>query len=204
MTPTPDVNTIFADDAYCWTERAHVARAWLVVVAVVFCSILDGGIAGASPTAVVRLEANGLGVVSFGATTSSAIKTITDVLGAPTGNPSVGCTGDYSQTAWHDLIAQFKNGRFAGYRYLAGGSSGLSPTTTSIRGAKIPRLATTTGITLGDTFAEVRLAYPMLEQSGSDAWRTSSGIVFAFFDEGDAVPTSPIYDIKNDVCPGAL
>ena len=167
-------------------------------------SILGGGIAAASPTAVVRLEANGLGVVSFGATMSSATKTISDVLGAPTGNPSAGCTGDYRQTAWHDLIAQFKNGRLAGYRYLAGGSSGLSPTTTSIHSAKIPRLATTTGITLGDTFAEARRAYPMLQQSGSDAWRTSGGIVFAFFGEGDAVPTSPIYEIKNDVCPETL
>jgi len=204
MTPTPGINTMFADDARGSTERTHVARAWLMVVAVVSCSILGGGIAGASPSAVVRLEANGLGVVSFGASTSSATKSITGVLGAPTGNPSAGCTGEYSQTAWHDLIAQFKNGNFAGYRYLAGGSSGLSPTTTSIRGAKVPRLATTTGITLGDTLAEVRRAYPRLDKSGSDTWRTSGGIVFAFFDEGDAIPTSPIYEIKNDVCPGAL
>lgn len=65
-----------------------------------------------------------------------------------------------------------------------------------------PKLTTAAGITLGDTFVEVKHAYPALRQSGSDFWRTPSVVVFAT--SGKTVGASPIYEIKNDVCPGSL
>lgn len=179
-------------------------RRFLVVIAILGSLLLDGGAVGATATASIRLDGNGLGIVSFGASSSSVTNRLTAVLGAPTGHPSAGCAGDYSQVAWHDLIAQFRNGRFSGYRYLAGGPAGVSPTITTLRSATVPKLATATGITLGDTFAEVRRAYPVLRQSGSDFWRTASGIVFAFDAPTDPVATSLIYEIKNDACPAAL
>jgi len=145
-----------------------------------------------------------LGIVSFGAPSTLVTNKLSALLGAPTGHPPAGCDGDYSQVAWHDLIAQFRDGRFAGYRYVAGGSAGVSPTSTTLRSATRPKLATASGITLGDTFAEVRRAYPVLHQSGSNFWRTASGIVFAFDPATGHVTTSPIYEIKNDVCPAAL
>ena len=77
--------------------------------------------------------------------------------------------------------------RFAGYRYLAGGSTGVSPTAKTLHAAKVPKLATSTGITLGDTFAEAKRAYPTLRQSGTDFWRTSSGIVFVLDAPGNAI-----------------
>jgi hypothetical protein len=172
----------------------------LVAIVTLGCLVF-GGVARASATVPIRLDGDGLGVVSFGVSASSATTTLTAVLGAPTGHPSAGCDGDYSQVAWHDLIAQFRNGRFTGYRYVAGGLPGISPTITTLRAEKVPELATATGITLGDTFAEVKRAYPELRQSGSEFWRTASGIVFAFDAPGYATATSPIYEIKNDVCP---
>jgi hypothetical protein len=181
-----------------------VGKRLLLVVAVLSCSLASGGAVAASTNEPIRLAGNGLGVVSFGSPTASTIRILTAVLGAPTGHPSAGCTGSYSQTAWHDLIAQFKNGRFAGYRYLAGGVAGITPTTKTLRTATVPKLATPAGITLEDTFAEVRHAYPTLRQSGTDFWRTPSGIVFGFDASGKAVAASPIYEIKNNVCPGSL
>lgn len=181
-----------------------MSRRWLVVAVALSCLLFGGGVARASATVPIRLDGDGLGIVSFGATASLATKTLTAVLGSPTGHPSAGCAGDYSQVAWHDLITQFRNGRFAGYRYVADGSTGISPTITTLRAAKVPKLATAAGITLGDTFAEVKHAYPVLRQSGTDFWRTASGIVFAFDAPGNAVATSAIYEIKNNVCPAAL
>jgi hypothetical protein len=181
-----------------------VERRWLVVLAALGCVLLGGGVAAASATVPMRLDGNGLGIVTFGASASSATKTLTAVLGAPTAHPSAGCAGDYSEVAWHDLIVQFRNGRFSGYRYLAGGLTGISPTITTLRAAKVPKLDTATGITLGDTFAEVKRANPRLSQSGSDFWRTANGIVFAFDASGNVAGASQIYEIKNDVCPAAL
>jgi hypothetical protein len=174
------------------------------VLAALGCVLLGGAAARASATVPIRLDGNGLGVVSFGASAQSATKALTAVLGAPSAHPSAGCAGDYSEVAWHDLIAQFRNGRFSGYRYLAGGLSGISPTITTLRAAKVPKLDTATGITLGDTFAEVKHAYPRLSQSGTSFWRTAGGIVFAFDAPGNVVAASQVYEIKNDVCPAAL
>lgn len=179
-------------------------RRWLVVLVALGSLLFGGGVARASATVPIRLDGNGLGVVGFGASASMATKTLTAVLGAPTAHPSAGCAGDYSEIAWHDLIAQFRDGRFAGYRYLAGGLTGISPTIATLRAAKVPKLDTATGITLGDSFAEVKRAYPVLKQSGSFFWRTASGIVFAFDAPGNVAAASQIYEIKNNVCPAAL
>ena len=154
----------------------------------------------------VELDENGLGLANFGAPAAPTTEAITDVLGAPTGHPSAGCTGKYTQVAWHDLIVQFTAGRFTGYRFVAGGSKrGLAlpsrhstirwsrrspPPQGSLSGAQWPRWSTLTDL---------------LHRSGTDFWRTPGGIVFAFYSaEANPSSKSPVYEIKDNVCPAAL
>lgn len=195
-----------------------VVRAKLRLLAFVLGGVtfLTGGTAGAvgkphqgethSSTSIpIRLDGSGLGIVNFGAATSAATKALTARFGTPTGHPSAGCIAAYSQTAWHDLILQFKSGRFTGYRYIAGGWSGISPSTKSLHAAVMPKLATSKGITLASTMAAARRAYPSLRQTGSAFWRTPDGIVFAFYQlKATSASSEPIYEIKNNVCPGSL
>jgi hypothetical protein len=153
----------------------------------------------------VQLDGNGLGAANFGAPAAMATEAITHVLGAPTGHFSAGCTGKYAQVAWHDLIVQFTGGRFTGYRYVAGGSKGVSPSVGTLHDPVVPTIATAARITLGSTMAEVARAYRSLHRSGTDFWRTPGGIVFAFYTvDPNPSSKSPVYEIKDNVCPAAL
>ena len=185
-----------------------------VLVFVVACaSMLSGGTAlsAASPkqarvsakSSTVQLNGNGLGVTRYGATQASATKAISAVLGKPTGHPSADCTSEYFQTAWHDLVVQFVAGRFRGYRYLAGGKYGVAPTAAMVR-STTPRLATAAGITVGSSLADAKRAYRTLARSATNFDRTQSGITFAFWSSGSPSPSSRIYEIKSNVCPGSL
>jgi hypothetical protein len=189
--------------------------ATVLVGAVASSSLLEGGLASATNSRLdpvtasmsmrVQLDGNGLGLAKFGAPAALATEAITAVLGAPTGHPSAGCTGKYAQVAWHDLIVQFTDDRFTGYRYVAGGSKGVSPSVATLHEAVVPMIATATRITLGSTVAEVRRAYRSLHRSGTDFWRTPSGIVFAFYSsQANPSSLSPVYEIKDNVCPPSL
>ncbi len=196
-----------------------LSRAALVATvlfgAVVSSSLLVGGLATATGSRTgsltasmsmrVELDENGLGLANFGAPAAPTTEAITDVLGAPTGHPSAGCTGKYTQVAWHDLIVQFTAGRFTGYRFVAGGSKGVSPSVATLHDPVVPTIATAAGVTLGSTMAEVEHAYRSLHRSGTDFWRTPGGIVFAFYSaEANPSSKSPVYEIKDNVCPAAL
>jgi len=142
----------------------------------------------------LQLDGSGLGLANFGEPAALSTEAITAVLGAPTGHPSAGCTGRYTQAAWHDLIVQFNEGRFTGYRYVAGGFDGVSPSRETLHAPVVPMIATAKRITLGSTMAEVKRAYRSLDRSGTDFWRTPSGIVFAFYSgKPNPSPLSPVY-----------
>jgi len=151
----------------------------------------------------VRLDGNGLGVTRYGARLWSATKAISAVLGNPTGHPAAECTGEYDQTAWHDLVVQFVAGRFRGYRYLDGGDRGVAPAPGVVRSTR-PRLSTATGITFGSSLADAERAYGTLRRVASESYRTQSGITFSFWSSGNPSPNSRIYEIKSDACPGSL
>jgi hypothetical protein len=103
--------------------------------------------------------------------------------------------------AWHDLIVQFRHGRFSGYRYWVNGLGSPSPSAPAVS----PRLQTAKGITLGSTFAELKRTY-RLTQTGTDFWKAPNDIVFALNSETyPSPPSSPIYEIKTyGVCPAAI
>ncbi len=152
---------------------------------------------GARPSVV--LAGDGLGVAHFGSPARSVTDAISARLGSPTGIPAAGCVGGYTQVAWHDLIVQFRHGRFSGYRYWVNGSGSASTLAVS------PKLVTARGISLGSTFAEVKRRY-RLTQTGTDFWKSHDGIVFAL--ESQSHPSPPgslVYEIKSyGVCPAAL
>ncbi len=196
-----------------------LCRAALVATvlfgAVASSSLLEGGLASATGSRLdpltesmsmrVQLDGNGLGLAKFGAPAALTTEAINAVLGAPTGHPSPGCTGKYTQVAWHDLIVQFNDGRFTGYRYVAGGPNGVSPSLVTLHDPAVPKIATAARITLGSTMSEVEHAYRSLHRSGTDFWRTPGGIVFAFYSaEANPSSKSPVYEIKDNVCPAAL
>jgi hypothetical protein len=145
----------------------------------------------------IELAGNGIRVVGFGSSVASVTKAVSAELGPPTGHPEAGCVGGYREVAWHDLILQFRHGRFSGYRYWL--SIGAPGSTAS------PRIATATGITLGSTLAQLRKAYD-LTQTGTDFWKSPNGIVFVLDSPTyPSPPASPIDEIKSaGVCPAAL
>ena len=95
--------------------------------------------AAASPTAKspIVLAGNGLGIVHFGSSARSVTTAISAKLGSPTGHSAADCVGGYTEVAWHDLIVQFRHGRFSGYRYWVNGSGSPSPSASTVS----PKLA---------------------------------------------------------------
>ena len=64
-----------------------------------------------------------------------------------------------------------------------------------------PRLATSTGITLGSTLAQLRAAYDGLQRVGADSRRAPSGLVFVDDARRDPErPGSRIVEIKVGTC----
>jgi len=162
--------------------------------------------AGATPARQGRvvLSGSGLGPVKLGAGQRAATARLVTLLGRPTAYPPPGCVGGYRNVEWHDLIVQFKQGRFAGYRYWY---TQLSQGVTS-QGVPhepgTPTLFTGKGVTLGSTFGAVKRAYPHLTQTGTDFW-SSGGLTFAVVAaQYPAPPSAPVYEIKVNACPAAL
>jgi hypothetical protein len=149
----------------------------------------------------ILLAGNGLGVVRFGSSVSSVTSAVSARLGPPTGRPDAGCVGGYTEVAWHDLIAQFRHGRFTGYRYWVNSSGSPPPSASTVS----PKLQTAKGISLGSTFAQVRRRY-RLTQTGTDFWKAANNIVFVLDSMAyPSPPSSPVYEIKTyGVCPAAI
>jgi hypothetical protein len=147
------------------------------------------------------LAGNGLGIVHFGSSARSVATAISAKLGPPTGHPATACVGGYTEVAWHDLIVQFRHGRFSGYRYWVNGSGSPSPSASTVS----PKLQTAKGISLGSTFAQLKRSY-RLTQTGTDFWKAQNAIVFALDSQTHpSPPNSPVYEIKSyGVCPAAL
>ncbi|HVC86169.1 MAG TPA: hypothetical protein VNC40_01940 [Gaiellaceae bacterium] len=134
----------------------------------------------------VTLGPNGVGKVHFGLTKTKAVAALTQLFGPPTSRgPNTGCRPRYTEVVWGGLSAEFRVNVFSGYRY---------------RGVK-PKLATATGISLGNTLAQVRAAYGKLVFVGTDRWRAPNGLVFydnAMHDPEP--PSSRIVEIKIGTC----
>jgi len=100
--------------------------------------------------------------------------------------------------AWGRLYAEFRSGRFEGFRYLRNGwTVNREPRATPA----VPTLRMTRGVTLGDTLAELRAAYGSLRLIGTDRWESPDGLVFYDNAKHDPVPPSiRIVEIKMGTC----
>lgn len=139
--------------------------------------------AAARPTsALPDLRSDGVGSVIFGVSKARAVASLGKVLGRPGAEGiSRACGSRFTEVAWHDLIAEFRDGTFTGYRFFAGGwprwrTRSPHPVATTMRPS--PRLTTDRGITLGSTLGELRSAYGTLERSGAVEWRAPNGLRF--------------------------
>ena len=159
---------------------------------------------GAAPAArIATLRPEGIGGVHFGLSKTQTVGELSALLGAPTARGvNSGCGPRYTEVDWGDLAAEFRSGRFSGYRYLVGGydfSLRGAPRHTSK--AAVPKLVTSTGVSLGSTLAELRAAYGSLRFVGTDRWRSPNGLVFTDDAEHDPEPaTSRLIEIKIGTC----
>jgi hypothetical protein len=105
---------------------------------------------------------------------------------------------------WGKFVAEFRSGRFSGYRYLKGGwplttpGSPRRPSPSQLRG---PHLATAKGISFGYTLGQLRSAYGQLRFAGVDKWKAANGVVFVV----DAAkepepPSSKVVEVKFGTC----
>lgn len=133
-------------------------------------------------SALPELRADAVGPARLGISKAQAVASLSLTLGKPTAEGvSRACGPRFTEVAWHDLIAEFRAGKFTGYRFVAGGwplwtsrsSHVVAPTS-----HPSPALRTARGITLGSTLGQLRAAYGKLKLSGAIQWTASDGLSF--------------------------
>ena len=160
--------------------------------------------APATASGAARLGPDGIGTVRFGLPKRRAVASLRVLFGVPAASGvNTGCGPRFTEIEWGDLVAEFRVNTFSGYRYLEGGYPLTTPG--SPRGSRpkavSPQLATSKGITLGSTLAQLRQAYKVLHLVGADKWQAGNGLVFVDNAERDPVPpSSRIVEIKVGTC----
>ena len=168
---------------------------------------MPGPATGRDPaSALPTLDSSGIGPAHFGMSQQAAITALRRSLGRPNATGiNTGCGKNLTEVAWHDLIAEFRGGRFSGYRFIRGGwplTTPGSPDDHVAASAPLPPLRTTAGITLGSTFAKLRSAYGHLSRTASFRWTARNGLTFT---ESATVadptsPANPILEIQTKTC----
>jgi hypothetical protein len=190
--------------AYARVVHAARALATLLVVAALGAGV-TAALGSGSTLSPPTLGPDGIGPVRFGMTKLNAVAELSDLLGAPSARGvNTGCGPRYTEVEWGDLVAEFRLGRFSGFRYPRGGwpiTTPGSPREASSPRALSPMLATSEGISLGNTLAQLRVAYGVLRFVGTDRWRSLNGLVFV----DDAKPIGEprlrhIIEIKVKTC----
>ncbi len=176
----------------------------LATVAVVAVGLSLGTLtASASPSGTAVLRPNGIDTVRFGVPKDVAVARLSALFGSPSWRSvSDGCGPRYTEVEWGDLAVEFRLNVFSGYRYATRSylqrSVGAPATPLPVLS---PRLATATGITVGSTLGQLRSAYRVSHQSGTDRWTTGNGFHFSVTVEHDPAPlSSRIIEIKIGTC----
>jgi hypothetical protein len=129
-----------------------------------------------------ELQADGVGSARLGMSKAQAVASLSRTLGKPTAEGiSRACGPRFTEVAWHDLIAEFRAGKFTGYRFVDGGwPLWTSPSLHVVAptAPPSPALRTARGITLGSTLGRLRAAYGTLKLSGAIQWTASNGLSF--------------------------
>jgi hypothetical protein len=160
---------------------------------------------GRSASSTRTLRPDGIETVRFGVTKRTAVTELRRLFGTPSARGiNTGCGPPYTEVEWGDLVAEFRLSRFSGFRYLKGGwplTTPGSPREASPPKTAFPKLATTKGISLGSTLAQLRGAYRPLRSAGTDKWRAANGLTFVVNAKHDPEPSSSrIIEIKVGTC----
>lgn len=179
------------------------ALAVVAVAVLVSVGVSIAALAAADDAASATLTGGGIAGATFGQPKGLAVAAITALLGQPTAEQeSSGCGPRYSEVEWGDLAAEFRLGRFSGYRYLDGGLLGDHGSIARLESLPVaPRLFTRGGITLGSTLGEVRAAFGALRTVGTNRSEASDGLVF--YDDAEIFPDPPsarIVEMKIGTC----
>lgn len=142
---------------------------------------------------LVVLSAHGIGGVHFGLPKARAVTELSALFGQPAKRfANTGCRPRYTEVAWGHLYAEFRLGRFSGFRTIETGWPPLQYGTRIVR-SDLPRLVTARGVRLGSTFRELRAAYGRLDLVGTGRWRSPDGLTFA-------VVAGRVVEIKTGTC----
>jgi hypothetical protein len=156
-----------------------------------------------STGSTVTVGQHGIGTVRFGETERATVAGLTALFGPPTQQlPNSGCGARFREVAWGHLYAEFRSGRFEGFRYVLSGWPVNRPRQRRTEPASVfPKLRTAKGVTLGDTLGKVRAEYGSLRPIGTDRWESADGLVFYDNAKHDPVPSSSrIVEIKIGTC----
>jgi hypothetical protein len=181
-------------------NRLVQRRCLLAVVVSILVGVVAASVYASGETRL--LSAHGIGNVRFGVAKERAVRELSSVLGQPSRRfVSDGCGANLTEVEWGHLYAEFRQGRFSGFRYMKGVwlKRGVLP---GYGYARLqPRLATTRGITLGSKLNELRRAYGRLDLVGTDRWMVGNGLIF--YDDSKTEPpagSSRIDEIKVGTC----
>ena len=182
-------------------EQMPPRRVTFAAVALVIAATTTPG-ALASPS--VRLRADGIGAVHFGLAEARAVGELRALFGAPSARGfNTGCGPRYTEVVWGELAAEFRSGRFSGYRYSSGGYPLTTPGSPQPRPTGRPgkpMLVTPTGVSLGSTLRQLRAAY-RLRLVGASRRQAPNGLVFVDDAKRDPEPpASRIIEIKIGTC----
>ena len=187
--------------------RGRAAIAILCAAVVVGAMAHSGGAAKLSARV---LQPHGIGAVRFGTAKLKTVTVLSHLFGMPSARGiNSACGSRYTEVEWGDLVAEFRSGRFSGFRFIKGGyplttaGSAGSPREQSRSKSVSPKLAVSAGVSLGSTVAELRAAYRTSQRVGADMWRSADGLIFVDDAKRDPVPpTSRIIEIKIGTCGG--
>jgi hypothetical protein len=164
--------------------------------------------AGSERASARILEPQGVGAVRFGMVKREAVAALSHLFGAPTARGiNTACGSRYTEVEWGDLVAEFRRDRFSGFRFSEAGyplTTPGSPREASPSKVLLPKLAVSTGVSLGGSLAELRAAYPgRLQRVGAVMWRSADGLIFVADAKHDPVSsTTRIVEIKIGTCGG--
>jgi hypothetical protein len=183
--------------------RACAAVAICCAAVVVGATAVSGG---ASKLSAEVLQPHGVGAIRFGKTKRKTVIELSRLFGTPWARGlNTACGFRYSEVEWADFVAEFRSGRFSGFRFIKGGyplTTAGSPREASPSTTISPKLAFSAGVSLGSSVAELRAAYAgRLQRVGANMWRSADGLIFVDDAKRDPVPpTSHIVEIKTGTC----
>jgi hypothetical protein len=177
----------------------------LLLVAVSFAALVVVPAQAKRNATYPVLRATGIGSVPVGAPKARAVAALQRLLGPPNATfASPGCGRRFTEVAWRDLVVEFREGQFSGYRFAEGGwphSGQQSPDRVTSK-KPTPPLSTASGITLGSTVGELRHAYGALRMTGAVQWTASNDLNFVESStvRNTRLPDNRIVEIHTKTC----